>query len=75
MQFNLITTTYLLRDPDVISYYPALHITYMKSPHSRSIHNVKKKNVKFTVKKRQLWLPQFYRKKYGNNILGFTVLT
>ncbi len=26
----------------------------------------------FTVKNR---LPEFYRKKYGNNILGFTVLT
>ncbi len=35
----------------------------------------KKKSVKFTVKKRQLWLSEFYRKKYGNNILGFTVLT
>ncbi len=32
----------------------------------------KKKSVKFTVKKQQ---PEFYRKKYGNNILGFTVLT
>ncbi len=35
----------------------------------------KKKSVKFTVKNWQLWLPEFYRKKYGNNILGFTVLT
>ncbi len=26
-------------------------------------------------KKRQLWLPEFYHKQYGNNILGFTVLT
>ncbi len=23
----------------------------------------------------QLWLPEFYHKKYGNNNLGFTVLT
>ncbi len=35
----------------------------------------KKKSVKFTVKNWQLWLPEFYFKKYGNNILGFTVLT
>ncbi len=35
----------------------------------------KKKSVKFTVKNWQLWLPELYRKKYGNNILGFTVLT
>ncbi len=35
----------------------------------------KKKSVKFTVKNWQLWLPEFSRKKYGNNILGFTVLT
>ncbi len=26
-------------------------------------------------KNRQLWSPEFYRKKYSNNILGFTVLT
>ncbi len=38
-------------------------------------YTVKKKSVKFTVKNRQLWLPEFYRKKYGNNVLGFTVLT
>ncbi len=25
-------------------------------------------------RKRQLWLPEFYCKKYGSNILGFTVL-
>ncbi len=30
----------------------------------------KKHSVKFTVKKRQLW---FYRKKYGNSILGFNL--
>ncbi len=35
----------------------------------------KKKSVKFTVKYQQLWLPEFYRKKYGSNILGFTDLT
>ncbi len=28
---------------------------------------------KFMVKKRYLWLPEFYSKKYGNNILGFTL--
>ncbi len=37
-------------------------------------YTVKKNSVKFTVKNRQLWLPEFYRKKYGNNVLGFTVL-
>ncbi len=41
----------------------------------RQYYTVKKKSVKFTVKNWQLWLPEFYRKKYGNNILGFTVLT
>ncbi len=25
----------------------------------------------YTVKNRQLWLPELYCKKYGNNILGF----
>ncbi len=25
------------------------------------------------VKNRQLWLLEFYRKKYGNNILGFNL--
>ncbi len=38
-------------------------------------YTVKKNSVTFTVKNWQLWLPEFYRKKYGNNILGFTVLT
>ncbi len=33
----------------------------------------KKKSVKFTVKKRQLWLPEFNCKKYGNNSLGFNL--
>ncbi len=33
-----------------------------------TVHS-KKKSIKFTGKKRQLWLPEFYR------ILGFTVLT
>ncbi len=28
----------------------------------------------FTVKYQQLWLPELYCKKYGSNILGFTVL-
>ncbi len=32
-------------------------------------------SVKFTVKNWQLCLPEFYCKKYSNNILGFTVLT
>ncbi len=41
---------------------------------SGTVH-CKKKSVKFTVKNWQLWLPEFSRKKYGNNILGFTVLT
>ncbi len=36
---------------------------------------IKKKTVKCMVKKRQLSLPEMYRKKYGDNILGFTVLT
>ncbi len=27
------------------------------------------------VKNWQLWLLEFYHKKYGNNILGFMVLT
>ncbi len=34
----------------------------------------KKKSVQFTVKYRQLWLPECYREKYGSNILGFTEL-
>ncbi len=34
----------------------------------------RKKTVKFTVKYRQLWLPECYREKYGSNILGFTEL-
>ncbi len=35
-----------------------------------------KKNIcKIYGKNQQLWLPEFYRKKYGSNILGFTVLT
>ncbi len=32
----------------------------------------KKVSVKFTVKKRQLWWPEFYCKKYSN-ILGFNL--
>ncbi len=38
-------------------------------------YTVKKKSIKFTVKNQQLYLPEFHRKKYGSNILGFTVLT
>ncbi len=40
----------------------------------RETHTLKKIR-KIYGKNWQLWLPEFYRKKYGNNILGFTVLT
>ncbi len=33
----------------------------------------KSQGVSYTVKNWQLWLPEFYCKKYGNDILGFTV--
>uniref|UniRef100_A0A671MRP8 Interphotoreceptor matrix proteoglycan 1 n=1 Tax=Sinocyclocheilus anshuiensis TaxID=1608454 RepID=A0A671MRP8_9TELE len=33
----------------------------------------KNNSVKFIVKNRQLWLPEFYRKKYGSNVLGFNL--
>ncbi len=36
-------------------------------------YTVKTYSVKFTVKKQQLCLPEFYRNKYGNNILGFNL--
>ncbi len=39
-----------------------------------SLYTVKKIR-KIYGKKRQLWFPEFYCKKYGSNVLGFTVLT
>ncbi len=48
-----------LLQPSVFSYY------YQQCKKNNS--------VKFIVKNWQLWLPEFYRKKYGDNILGFNL--
>ncbi len=37
------------------------------------MHSKKKILVLFMVTQRYLWLPEFYSKKYCNNILGFTI--
>ncbi len=48
---------------------PSVVLLSMRASHcKKQIH-------KIYGKYRQLWLLEFYRKKYGNYILGFTVLT
>jgi len=51
--------------------------TKIHFPLLKNYSTVKNKTVIFTVKKkkRQLWLPELYRHKYGSNVIGFTDLT
>ncbi len=55
------------QEESAFSYYAAC--SWNQLPHCK-----KRLCAIYGKKNGQLWLPEFYRKKYGSNILGFTVL-